>query len=693
MSSFFKELKQRRVVRVAIGYAIAAWLVVQIASTVLPTFHVPEWVLQALIVVVALGFPAALVLAWAFDVTPGGIQKTADGTGRTGSRNKRYGWILATVGLLIATMAIGSYWRWHFNRRGEEHAGEAQTIAKVTATPGAAAIPNEKSIAVLPFENLSDDKQNSFFTDGVQDEILTDLAKVADLKVISRTSVMQYKTGARNLQEIARALKVSHVVEGSVQRFANRVRVTAQLIDARTDTHLWAEKYDRDLSDVFAIQSEIAKTIADELQAKISPQEKIALQEQPTKDMAAYDAYLRAKEIDRTYTNDESATPREIALLEEAVTRDPSFVAAYCLLAQAHLELYWYNTDHTSARLDLAKKALDAAARLNPDGPEVHLTRAIVYYHGYRDYSRALAEIAIARRSLPNDLTLLRYLAAMERRQGKLDESTKHWEQAVAVDPRNTTLIEELSGNYRGLRRYDDVGRLLDEVLSWKPNDFGLATERAYVDFDRKGDLSRLEALVTGDTAKSADPNELANVRLSLAFLHRDYPAAQRALAEYCPAAFTQAGFVEPREATEGIIWNKLGDTTKGSAALLIARERAAANLSQRPEDPKALIVLSQIDAELNRKEDAIREGEQAVALLPIEKDALDGPFLLNRLARIYARVGEKTRALDLLDRLATIPFGAHYGGLKLDPEWDPLRGDPRFEKIVASLAPKGANQ
>jgi len=684
---FLAELKRRNVYKVAIAYAVIAWLLIQAASILFPTFEAPGWVMRVFVTVLAFGFPIALILAWAFELTPEGIKRAED-VAPGESITRRTGRKLIVVVFILLSLAVGLFlFRTMRSKPANAPSSPAQSPE---ASPFSAA---EKSIAVLPFENLSDDKQNSFFTDGVQDEILTDLAKVADLKVISRTSVMQYKTGTRNLQEIARALKVSHVVEGTVQRSANRVRVTAQLIDARTDTHLWAEKYDRELSDVFAIQSEIAKTIADELQAKISPKEKAALQEQPTKDMAAYDLYLRAKEIDRTFTNDESATPREIALLDEAVARDPSFVSAYCLLAQAHLDLYWYNTDHTSARLDLAKKALDAAARLKPDGAEVHLTRAIVYYHGYRDYSRALAEIALVRRSLPNDSTALRFLAAMERRQGQLAESTKHWEQAVAVDPQNTALIEELSSNYRGLRRYAELIRLLDDVLSWKPNDFGLATARAFVDFDRYGDLSRLQALLTGDAAKSADPDELANIRLTLAFLQRDYLAAQRALADYRPHDFTQAGFVEPREATEGAIWDKLGDASKASAALLIARARAAANMCQRPEDPKALSVLAQIDAQLNRKNDAIREGEQAVALLPIEKDALDGPFLLNRLARVYAKVGEKTRALELLDRLASIPFGVRYGGLKLDPGWAPLRGDSHFEKIVASLAPTEAKK
>lgn len=673
--NFFAELKRRNVYKVGIAYLVVGWLLVQVATQVFPFLEIPNWAIRLVIMLVAIGFPIALVIAWAFESTPEGIKRTetADAAPKKSSSGA---WMYVVAIGVVASVALFS-------------------LGRYTAKPRAAApaeLPS-KSIAVLPFENLSANQENAFFTDGVQDEILTDLAKVADLKVISRTSVMQYKSGARNLQEIARALKVSHVVEGSVQRSVNRVRVTAQLIDARTDTHLWAEKYDRDLSDVFAIQSEIAKTIADELRAKLSPREEAAMQEKPTKDLAVYDLYLRAKELNRTLSYDNAPIIREVALLEEAVARDPAFVSAYCLLAEAHLDLYWFNEDHTGARLELAKKAIDAAARLKPDAGEVHVARALYYYHGQRDYAPALAELAIARRTLPNDSTIVRYLAAMERRQGHMAESTAHWEEAVAMDPRNTVIIQELSANYGGSRRYADRVRLLEGVLSWKPNDFGLATELAFADFDQSGDLHRFQALLNGEAVKSADPNELADARLTLAFLRRDYPAAQLALAEYRLPDFRRSGFIEPREGAEGAIWKGLGDAAKARVAFEVAREKAATTVNERPEDPNPLIVLAGSDADLDRKEDAIREGERAVALLPVEKDALDGAMLLNRTARIYAKVGEKNRAMDLLERLATIPFGVQYGWLKLDSDWDPLRGDPRFAKILASLSPKDTDR
>ena len=412
------------------------------------------------------------------------------------------------------------------------------TASSTPPTPAVSftSIP-EKSIAVLPFENLSANQENAFFADGVQDEILTDLAKIADLKVISRTSVMQYKNAAtRNLSEIAKTLKVAHVLEGSVQRAVNRVRVNAQLIDARTDAHLWAQTYDRDLADVFAIQSEIAKTIADQLQAKLSPKEEAAMHEKPTTDMAAYDLYLRALEIERNRASSigsggAEGAKRELDLLDQAVSHDPTFVLALCKLASVHLYLYWLNADHTPARLDMARKALEAAARLQPDGGEVHLTRALFYYWGNRDYAPALAELALARRSLPNDPRTFALSGYIERRQGNWKDSTSQLEQAVALDPRNIVLVSEVAAQYNMLRRYDDAAKTLDSALAWKPLDFSLGSLRANIDLDWKADLRRWKEVIASDAAKTADPNDLITARLNLALKERDYHGAERTLA------------------------------------------------------------------------------------------------------------------------------------------------------------------
>jgi TolB-like protein/class 3 adenylate cyclase len=599
--------------------------------------------------------------------------------------------LIGAVGLLL----IGGT-SWWFTHRANyttstprQDASPARTEAATTSSNAKAPIP-EKSIAVLPFENLSDDKQNGYFTDGVQEEILSDLAKVADLKVISRTSVMQYKTGvARNLREIGQQLGVAHLLEGSVQRAGNKVRVNAQLIDARTDGHLWAQVFDRPLDDVFAIQSEIAQAIADQLQAKLSPKETAAMQEKPTTDLAAYDLYLRAKEIWQSNGSSGVETfQREVALLEEAVMRDPAFVAAFCLLAQVHVQFYWFNYDHSAARLELAKKALDAAARLSPDGGEVHLARAIFYYRGQRDYAAALKELALARHSLPNDSSIPLLTGLIERRQGHFTESNTYLEQALAIDPHNNLIIIELVNGYTWTGHYAEGRRLLDEALSREPNNFVIATRRARIDYWESGDLHRMQQLSSKDITSGTDPSDLVKFRLAHAWWQRNFPAAQRALAEYPLPDVATSGFLVPRQAWEGVLWKRLGETGKAQSALDQARERAAAAVAARPDDAKALSVLADMDADLGRKEEAIREGERSVELMPVEKDAVDAALLQNALALIYAKTGENARALDLLEKLTKKPFGPDYGTL-LAPDWDPIRAETRFQKIVAGLAPK----
>ena len=594
-------------------------------------------------------------------------------------------------------------WRW--SRRNPILAGAAATslmlaaavvwlVQNQSSVPPKVPLP-EKSIAVLPFKNLSEKKQDAFFANGVHDEILTTLAKVADLKVISRTSVMSFRDTKQNLREIAQALGVAHIVEGSVQRADGRVRVSAQLIDARTDTHLWAERYDRELADVFAIQSDIAQQIANQLQAKLFPDGKAALLARPTQDMLAYDFYLRAKEIERGVSG---ALPErlneKVLLLDQAVARDPAFVPALCLLARAHLEIYWFNIDHTEARLELAGKALEAAARAQPDAGEVHLARAIRHYWASRDYVSALAELTLARRSLPNDADTLQFLAFIERRQGQWDESIRHLEEARTIDPRNAATSGELAFEYVSLRRYADAARAFEQVLVWKPDDFTVQLGRALVDLEAKADLRRLQELVFSESAKAGDAALLGAVRIRLPLWQRDYHAAEQALSAYSSPDITERGYVTPREFFTGVIIRGRGDAATAQTAFVAARERAAATVAERPDDAKALIILAEIDARLGHKVEAIREGEDASRLLPVSRDAFDGPDILARLAGILGQVGETSRALDLLEQLLKIPAAPSltrpcYGRLKLDEVWDPLRGDPRFEKTLASLAPK----
>ena len=695
MSSFFSQLTQRRVYRVAIGYAIAAWLAVQIAATVLPAFHAPEFILPVLIVLLGVGFPVALVLAWAFDVTPAGIEKTPDAGGAAAAKDFRHVTMLAAIGLLIAAIGVGAYWFWHSPSRKQLFAASSATepAPKTSASPPAAAV-REQSIAVLPFENLSEDKSNAFFADGVQDEILTDLAKVADLKVISRTSVMQYRDkGARNLREIAQQLGVAHVLEGSVQRAERKIRVNAQLIDARNDAHLWAQTYDRDLADVFAIQSEIAKTIAEQLQAKLSPKEEAVVEAKPTKDLAAYDLYLRAMEIERNRSSSVGSggvevSKREIEYLDQAVARDPEFVPALCRLANTHLYLLWVS-DRSAPHLELAKKALEAAARLQPDSGEVHFTRGLLYYRGSRDYAPALAEFALAQRSSPNDANVPFLIAMVERRQGRWEQCLQHLQQALALDPHNLAMIPELSTTYFILRRFDDSSKTLENALAWKPRDFSLSLLLAWNDAHAKADLGRWKALVNGGADTPADPNDLISARLTLALFERDYRAAEQAVDTPGMVEFDDNGFFLPRELVRGIAARGLGDKARANEQFLAARQRAAAAAQENPNDARALILLGQIDAALGRKEDAIREGEHAAEMLPPSKDSINGGLIQQKLGGIYAQTGNADRAFRLLETAAKIPAGVTYGSLKLEEEWDPIRHDPRFEKIVQSLAPK----
>ena len=550
----------------------------------------------------------------------------------------------------------------------------------------------EKSIAVLPFENLSEEKANAYFADGVQDEILTDLAKVADLKVISRTSVMQYKNAAmRNLREIAQQLGVSHVLEGSVQRAANRIRVNAQLIDARTDAHLWAEHYDRPLDDVFAIQSEIAKTIADQLQAKISPSEKAAIEKAPTTNLVAYDRYLRAQELFADTSDPIHAReklPQAAHLLEEAVTLDPHFLPAWCLLSRIHGVTYFRGHDHTPARLDLAYATVQAALRLQEDAGEAHLALANYYYHGFRDYRRARSELAIAQRTLPNNADVFRLTGFIDRREGHWEEATRNLERALELDPRNFFILQQLALTYQSQRRYADEARTYDRALTIVPADPNTRILRALIALDWRADIKPFEATLA--TLVAENPSVAADVDLPrYALCERTAAAATRTLTNYPREGVVNNGVNFPYVYWQGAVARCQGDSAKARTAFTAARREVEKTVEQQPDFAAALSLLGMIDAGLERKEEALREGRRGCELLPISKDAIDGADLAINLAQIYAWTGEKDRAIEQIAAVERVPNTLSYGLLKLHPYWDSLRGDPRFEKIVASLAPK----
>jgi serine/threonine protein kinase/Tfp pilus assembly protein PilF len=549
--------------------------------------------------------------------------------------------------------------------------------------------PPEKSVAVLPFSNLSKEQENAFFADGVQDEIVTDLAKVADLKVISRTSVMLYKSGiARNLREIGQQLGVANVVEGSVQRSGNRVRVNAQLIDARTDRHLWGQTYDRDLADVFAIQSEIAKTIADQLQAKLSPSEKSAIELPPTNDISAFDLYARAKNILlRTGSIGKADTLQAIDLLTQAVARDPSFFDAYCQLAFAHDALYFFGDDHTSARLALAEAAIQSASRLRPDAGETHLARAQNLYWAYGDYDGALAELEVARQTLRNDPRIFDLAGLIQRRQGHWEESTRNLERAVELNPRDIgTMGLGVASNYLLLRRYAEAKPWLARALAFEPNDAFTKVWLAYVDFAWKADTRPLHQTI--DSIRATNPAavpSIADFWLLCALGERDAAAAKDALIALGeePITFAVENVPFNRPFAEGVIARMTKDEEKARSAFTAARAEQEKIVQAQPNYGPALCVLGLIDAGLGRKEEALREGRRAVELLPVEKDSMNGANMVKYLAMIAAWVGDKDLACEQLANVIRRPSGLSYGQLKLLPFWDPLRGDPRFEKLI----------
>ncbi len=590
------------------------------------------------------------------------------------ARRNNVGWIAALA--LVAILAAGA--AYYFGARGP-----------ATKT---AAIP-EKSIAVLPFENLSSDKENAYFADGVQDEILTNLARIADLKVISRTSVMQYKIGAqRNLREIGQQLGVVHLLEGSVQRAANKIRVNAQLIDARTDAHLWGNTYDRDVADVFAIQTEIAKSIAEQLQAKLSPKEKVAIEERPTSNLEAYGFYVRASELIETAPF--SGTVKEdfiqaIALLDQAIERDPVFLLAYCKVARAHDQLYLFGLDHTPARLALAEKAVNSALQLRADSGEAHLALALHLYSKL-DYDRAREELAIAQSSLPNNPRIFTWLGFIDRRQGRWTESVAHLEHALELDPYNAFILQQVSLSYHNLRDYAKKAAALARALALKPNDLETRGAIAFSDMVWRADTRPLHAFFDGLEAQ--DPGaarKFAWYGVHLALAERNPAAAQQMLGLLGDNTFGWEAVKLKRDFGEGLVARMKGDAAGARAAFTAARAAQEKVVQAQPDYGPAMIILGLIDAGLGRKEDALREGRRAMELLPATKDSINGQLMIEFFVVICGWVGEKDLAIEHLRIANQLPGCVGYGEYKLLPFWDPLRGDPRFEKIVASLAPK----
>ena len=565
--------------------------------------------------------------------------------------------------------------------------------------------PVTTGIAVLPFENLNDEKERTAFADGVQDDILTKLAKIADLKVISRNSVMEYR-GKRNMRQIGDALRVSHVLEGSARRSGDRIHLNAQLIETRTDTHVWAEEYDRDLNDLFAIQAEIAQKVAERLHAKLSASEKASIEERPTQDLVAYDFYIRAVSLIYNAQLPSQANfvdrSEAVELLNKAVARDPNFFLAYCQLAFVQDLVYQQEIDHTPARLALAKSAIDSAFRLRPDSGEAHLALGWHLYWGYFDYARARAEIAVAQQSLPNNPRAFELAGLIDRREGRWAEATHDLERACELDPQNIPYLITLATTYLRLHDYDQMARVMDRIIAVQPDRQRARIIRAGIEQDRRADTrpvrAAIEKALANEPGAAEDPF-IAGIRLGVALCDRDLDAASSIAAALPLKQTLDAGFTQgSRDFSLGVVARFKGDAVAARAAFTNVRAKLEEELRIHPDNMDLLSDLGLIDAFLGRREEALSEGRRAMELraraLPTAQDPMFGSytneaFSKRSFAMICAWAREHELALEQLEAVTKVPGGPSYGELRLDPMWDPLRGDPRFEKIVASLAPK----
>jgi TolB-like protein/Tfp pilus assembly protein PilF len=682
VTGFFDELKRRKVYRVAVAYAIGAGGVIQLASAVFPAWELPNWTLRLTVLLLLVGFPIALILGWAYDVTPSGIRMTPDLASATGgvsrrSHHQRNMFLLGFSGLTLAAVA-GFF-----------------LLPRLTA-------PNvEKSIAVLPFENLTADKQNAYFADGIQDDILTNLAKIRDLKVISRTSVMGYRDNPPGTREIGKALGVGAVLEGSVRREGNRVRLNVQLIDTETDQHLWAEDYDRELTDVFAIQTDLAQKIAHELQAQLSPREKEQIMRKPTENDDAYLAFVQAGSW---HTSLESFAKLKEAekLYQRAIQLDPKFSLALANLST--LESWIFHAfEPVEVRSELARSYAQRALDLQPDLPEAHLARGFSLYYGDRDYGAALKELAIAQGGLPNDAQVSLVIGAIQRRQGHWKESTASLEKTAELSPNDVWVLENLAYNYQMLRDYKEANRLVDRGLVIDPKSVTLWSLKSQLAIDERGDLrvaekalDLLSGSATGAGVKGKDELSVEDRTMlilsgaNVALLQGKYEEALATLEGATDEAFSgKPGDLFEKSLMVGLAHRKLGHGAEAQAAFSKAKELAETEVRAAPNDARRNANLARALARLGEKDAAIAQAKRATDLLPESVDAFSGPEMTGVLAEVYAVTGENAKAIALLDGLLSRPSMVTTASLRIDPAMDGLRDDPKFQELLQKYAGK----
>ena len=667
MSGFFEELKRRKVYRVAIAYAVGSWALAQGLAQVLPVFDISNSVIRVVIALLLIGFPVALVLAWVFDVTPQGIKATPT-IAASGAHRRRNVMMLVATGVIISA-AAGFF-----------------------LLPRASARKIDKSIAVLPFENLSDEKGNAYFADGIQDDILTNLSKIGDLKVISRTSVMPYRGHTSNIREIAKTLGVSSVLEGSVRREGNRVRVNVQLINANNDEHLWANNYDRDLTDVFAIQTDLAREIAGALQAKLSPTEKAQMERKPTENGEAYLAFLQAHTLFFQSMEDLEKLKQAEQLYERAIQLDPKFALAFARWSQLESWLV-HSFERTAERRQKARTLAQQALQLQPDLPEAHLAMGFSLYYGDNDFEGALKEFEIAQRGLPNEAEGYLALGSIQRRMGKWPESNASLEKAAILNPKDSWVLQNLALSYATLRDFGAANKTIDRGLKVSPDNLGLWEIKAKLAVAEKGDLSVSEKAF--QAAKSIPMNDetklrIAGGRVDVFLLERKYQEALQeaeSLSDGLLAGIPQA--LCGKYYLVGFARKALHDEAGARAALLKAKDLVEVLLKQSSDSPDLHIQLAKVLAYLGEKDAALTEARRATEILPESKDAFGGPEITEGVAEVYATVGENARAIELLDGLLGRPSPVTVPLLKLSPIWDPIRKDPRFQALIDKYGAK----
>ena len=664
--SIIDELKRRKVFRVAATYAVVAWVTMQIGEVTFPALNIPDWVMSTLVVFLLAGFPIALIFAWIFDKTPQGFIKTdVSDNENIGGMNvkvdnrpfylqKRN--IILVLGLLVGVL-IGTY-------------GGGSFKASI----------DDKSIAVLPFDNYSTAEEDQYFSDGMTEVIIANLAKVKDLKVISRTSVMEYKNTTKKLKEIAKELGVAHILEGSIQRSNGRVRVVGQLIDANTDEHIWAETYDKKESDIFELQSDVAIEIANALKTELTDEVKARISEKLTESTIAYEYYLKGNMYESAGHSKKNLLAA-ISEYERAVSIDPEFAEAHAQLGKMHAHIKWYRHDLSQKRMDMSKAAIDRAMNLKPNNAIVRIARGTYFYHGFRDYGKALADYTLARELAPGNISAIYRIGLIYRRLGDFEKAVLNMEQAISLDPRSVLMLQNLAGSYVALRRYNEVSSIIDRTDALESE----MTNATY------GINSIYYASGNANQAISFLKNIKNFERLKFHYniILKNYEGIEQILTDYQNDFITSVQSYFPRSYFQGILNKGLGNNADAIKYFNRTIKHLKNKINEYPNDPRFYSTLGLTYARIGKNKEAVDAGLKAIDILPISKDAMFGPNYEKSLCYIYSIIGEKNKALEKIEYLSVTPNGFHYGELKMDPDFDSIRNEPRFQTVLNKLKPK----